>query len=118
MNNIEKLVRERRSVRTFDGRELTSEDREKLHKFIETIENPYGLPIEFKFLEKMGCPVVVGTELYVGAKMKEAPHLNEAFGYAFEKLVLYAQSLGSGTVWIGGPMDRSAFETKCPCGKV
>ncbi|MBQ8141237.1 MAG: nitroreductase family protein [Clostridia bacterium] len=110
MDNMEKLVCERRSVRTFDGRELTADDKEKLCAFIETIDNPYGLPIEFKLLPKMGCPVVAGTELYIGAKMKDSPHLNEAFGYAFEKLVLYAQSLGIGTVWIGGTMDRGAFE--------
>ena len=111
MDNMEKLVRERRSVRTFDGRELTAADKEKLCNYIASIDNPYGLPIEFKLLPKMGCPVVVGTELYIGAKMKNAPHLNEAFGYAFEKLVLYAQSLGIGTGWIGGTMDRGAFET-------
>lgn len=110
MNSIEKIIRDRRSVRTYDGRKLTPEDRAKLCEFIKTIENPYGLSIEFQFLEKMGCPVVVGTELYIGAKMKDAPHLNEAFGYAFEKLVLYAQSLGIGTVWVGGTMDRNAFE--------
>ena len=110
MDNMKKLVRERRSVRTFDGRELTARDMEKLCAYIETIDNPYGLPIKFKLLPKMGCPVVVGTDLYVGAKMKDAPHLNESFGYAFEKLVLYAQSLGIGTVWIGGTMDRGAFE--------
>ena len=110
MDNMKKLVGERRSVRTFDGRELTAADKEKLCAYMETIDNPYGLPIEFKLLPKMSCPVVVGTDLYIGAKMKAAPHLNEAFGYAFEKLVLYAQSLGIGTVWIGGTMDRSAFE--------
>ena len=110
MDNIEKLVRERRSVRTFDGRKVTAEDREKLCRFIETIDNPYGIPVQFKLLEKMSCPVVVGTDLYVGAKIKTVPYLNEAFGYAFEKLVIYAQSLGIGTVWIGGTMDRAAFE--------
>ena len=110
MDNMEKLVRERRSVRTFDGRELAAEDKEKLCAFIETIDNPYALPIEFKLLPEMGCPVVVGTDLYIGAKMKETSHLNEAFGYSFEKFVLYAQSLGIGTVWIGGTMDRGAFE--------
>lgn len=30
VDNIERLVRERRSFRTFDGREVTAEDREKL----------------------------------------------------------------------------------------
>ena len=38
------------------------------------------------------------------------PHMEEAFGYSFETFVLYAQSIGIGTVWIGGTMDRSAFE--------
>lgn len=117
MDNVEKLVRERRSVRTFDGHGLTAEDREKLCAFIAQIDNPYGLPIAFKFLEKMGCPVVVGTDLYLGAKMKDAPYMNEAFGYAFEKLVLYAQSLGIGTVWIGGTMDRAAFEKAMELGE-
>ena len=110
MDNMEKLVHERRSVRTFDGRELTETDKEKLCAFIKTIDNPYRLPIEFKLLPKMGCPVVVGTDLHIGAKIKNAPHMNEAFGYAFETMVLYAQSLGIGTVWIGGTMDRGAFE--------
>ena len=50
----------------------------------------------------MKCPVVSGTELYVGAKVKRAPHFEEAYGYSFELLVLYAQSLGVGTVWVGG----------------
>ena len=70
--------------------------------------------MEFKHLDgtkqKLNCPVVVGTDLYVGAKMKRVPHFNEAFGYSFELLVLYAQSLGLGTVWVGGTMDRAAFE--------
>lgn len=110
MYNIEKLVRQRRSVRTFDGRELTETDKEKLCTFIDTIDNPYRLPIEFKLLPKMSCPVVVGTDLYIGVKMKDVSHMNEAFGYAFETLVLHAQSLGIGTVWIGGTMDRGAFE--------
>lgn len=109
---VEKLVRERRSVRTFDERKLTIEDREKLLAFMESIENPYGLPIEWKFLDKMSCPVVVGTQLYVGAKMKETSYRNEAFGYAFEMMILYAQFLGIGTVWIGGTMDRAAFEAE------
>lgn len=37
-------------------------------------------------------------------------HMEEAFGYSFEMLVLYAWSIGIGTVWIGGTMERSAFE--------
>jgi len=114
MNNIDALVRGRRSVRTFEARTVGQQELDQLFTFLAETTNPYGLPVEFKLLngtkQKLNCPVVVGTNLYVGAKMKLAPHLNEAFGYSFELLVLYAQSLGLGTVWVGGTMDRAAFE--------
>ncbi len=38
------------------------------------------------------------------------PCADLAFGFAFEKLVLYAESLGLGTTWIAGTMNRPAFE--------
>lgn len=114
MQDLEKVIRSRRSVRTFDGRELKPEDRDKLSAFIKGIENPYGIPVGFRFLDgktqPLSCPVVTGTQLYLGAKARRVPHVEEAFGYSFEQLVLYAQSLGIGTVWVGGTMDRAAFE--------
>lgn len=114
MENITELVRNRRSVRTFDGREVNEDDLKKLASFMEKIENPYGIPVNFKFLDgkkqALPCPVVSGTDLYVGAKASHMPHMEEAFGYSFEMFVLYAQSIGIGTVWIGGTMDRPAFE--------
>lgn len=114
MEHIEELIKNRRSVRTFDGRGVNGEDLEKLSSFMEKIENPYQIPVEFKLLDakeqKLSCPVVSGTNIYVGAKVRRMPHIEEAFGYSFEMLVLYAWSLGIGTVWIGGTMDRAAFE--------
>lgn len=114
MHNVDALVRGRRSVRTFEEKPVSQQDLDKLCAFMAKIDNPYGLPVEFKLLDakkqNLSCPVVVGTDLYVGAKMKKAPYLNEAVGYSFEMLVLYAQAMGIGTVWIGGTMDRAAFE--------
>ena len=114
MENITEIIRNRRSVRTFDGKEVSTEDMEKLSAFMVKIDNPYDIPIEFKVLnakeQKLSCPVVSGTDIYVGAKVQRAPHIEEAFGYSFEMLVLYAWSLGIGTVLIGGTMDRAAFE--------
>ncbi len=114
MENIKNLVKNRRSVRSYDGREVTAEDKAKLCAFMENTPNPYGINVEFKLMDAgergLKCPVVVGTELYVGGKLKRAPSAFEAFGYSFEMLVLYAQSLGIGTVWLGGTMNRQAFE--------
>ncbi len=121
MENITELVRHRKSVRTFDGKEVTEDDRKKLALFMENIENPYEVPVSFKFLDgkkqSLPCPVVIGTDLYVGAKVPRMPHMEEAFGYSFERFVLYAQSIGIGTVWIGGTMNRSAFERAMELGQ-
>ena len=118
MEHLTELVRGRRSVRTFNGEPLRSEDLEKL--FMAELKNPYGIPVECRLLDArqqpLKCPVVSGTDLYVGGKVKRAPHVEEAFGYSFELLVLYAQSLGIGTVWVGGTMDRAAFERAMELG--
>lgn len=114
MERVEELVRGRRSVRTFDGNRVRPEDLEKLTAFAGRIGNPYGIPVEFQLLDgekqKLKCPVVSGTDLYIGARVPRVPHGEEALGYSFETLVLYARSLGIGTVWVGGTMDRPAFE--------
>ncbi|MCH5203945.1 MAG: nitroreductase [Oscillospiraceae bacterium] len=114
MENIAELVKARRSVRTFDKREVSKEDIKKLSDFFERTENPYNIPVRFRLLDaknkELKCPVVSGASLYVGAKVSRVPHAEESVGYSFEMLVLYAQSIGIGTVLIGGTMDRSAFE--------
>ena len=114
MENIKDLVKNRRSVRTYDGRAVSAEDKDKLSAYIKTIENPYGMKVDFKFMDAnehgLKCPVVVGTDCYIGGKLKKEPFAFEAFGYSFEMFVLYAQSLGLGTVWLGGTMNRAAYE--------
>lgn len=114
MKNITDAIRERRSVRTFDGRVLDEQTKEHLLTFAKGIQNPYGIPVAFQFLDAkehgLTCPVVSGTDLYVGGKIRDVPGASVAFGYSFEMFVLYAQSLGLGTVWLGGTMNRAAFE--------
>lgn len=114
MNTITEHIRNRRSVRTYDGRELDKSDIEKLTAFAQTIENPFKIPVDFKLMNAkeygLNCPVVVGTDLYVGGKIKCTENASVAFGYSFERFVLYAQSMGIGTVWLGGTMNRSAYE--------
>ena len=114
MNNIKKNIKERRSVRNFDGRSLDENTKAQLMDYAKSIQNPFGIPVEFKYLEAkrdgLNCPVVSGTDLYVGAKIQNTANANVAFGYTFEEFILYAQSLGLGTVWLGGTMNRDAYE--------
>jgi len=114
MEHIAELVRARKNVRTFDGTPLRDDDRARLSEYLAHIETPFDLPMEFRLLDAkehgLSSPVVVGSELYAAGKLRRAPLAEVAFGFAFEKFVLYAASLGVGTVWIAGTMDRPAFE--------
>jgi nitroreductase len=120
MTELLKTIRERKSVRTFDGRPLSAADRERLERYIPTIANPFGIPVRFVLLDAkehgLSSPVVTGTELYAAGKLRRGPMAEIAFGFAFEKFVLYALSLGVGTVWIAGTMDRKGASIAATCG--
>lgn len=118
---IKEIIQTRKSVRTFDGRYISPEDKKKLCAYIKTIRNPYDIPVEFVWLDKdeygLSSPVITNETAYLAGKVKKVPHCEEAFGYSFEKFVLYAWSLGIGTTWIGGTMQREMFEKAVNTGE-
>ena len=111
---IKDLIQERKSVRTYDGKPLSEEDRENLSLYLSELENPFGGTVEFRFLDakenKLSSPVVVGAELFVAAKALRGPEAELACGYCFEALCLYARALGIGTVMLAGTLSRKTFE--------
>ena len=108
--DISEIIKMRRSVRTFNRKNLTDEDLAQIKEFISDVKNPYGIPVEFRLLDPkeygLKSKVLKGEELYLGAKIKKVPHFEEAFGYSFEAVVLFAQSLNVGTVWMASTMNR------------
>ncbi len=114
MSELLELIKTRKSVRSFDARPLTEEDRERLAQYMETVSNPFDIPVRFVLLDAkehaLSSPVLSGETVYAAGLVKKGPRADLAFGYSFEKLVLYAWSLGIGTTWIGGTMKRELFE--------
>ena len=112
--DIMDIIKARRSVRTFDGQPLSASDVEKLSSYAETISNPYDVPVDFVMLDAkehgLSSPVIKGETFYVAAKSKKVPHSEEAFGFSFEKFVLYAWSVGVCTTWLAGTLDREIFD--------
>ena len=111
---ISETIKKRRSVRTFDGTKLREEDAQAIMECAKNVENPYAIPITWELLDAgeygLSSPVIVGTDTFIAGKMRRVPHAEEAFGYSFEKIVLFAESIGVGTTWIAGTMNRDAFE--------
>jgi len=104
----------RKSVRSYDGRAVAAETLQKVKEFAAGIENPFGIPVSFVFLDArergLSSPVLTGETLFVAGKVGKVPYGDVAFGFAMEELLLFAWSLGLGSVWIGGTMKREAFE--------
>ena len=115
--SILEVIRNRRSVRRYNGEALRPEDLEKLEAFIPTIETPFDVPVDIRILRTeeygLSSPVITGEKLYVAGMVEAKPLADAAFGFSFEKLVLFAWSLGIGTTWIAGTMKREKFQTAC-----
>ena len=112
--SILEIIRSRRSVRSFSGADLRQEDAEKKMAFASEASNPYGIPISWFLLDAkkdgLSSPVITDTNIWIAGKMDRVSHAEEAFGFSFEKIVLFAESLGIGTTIIAGTMNRPAFE--------
>lgn len=92
MKQVAELIKLRRSVRTYDGWSIDETIKQQLLEYAENIQNPFGLPVEFRILDAkkhgLTCPVVSGTDLYIGGKIKNVENASMAFGYSFEKFGL------------------------------
>lgn len=117
---VEQTIKERYSVRSYQERPISEEDKEKLMAYANTLSNPFGTHVSFHLLEskntqnsqKLGTyGVIKGTQAFIGATVSDGELALEAVGYDFEKLILYATHLKIGTCWLAATFNRSAFTT-------
>lgn len=115
---VEKTVKSRQSVRTYEKRKLSENELDKINAYIVSMSNPFSVDVSFRLLEKETSSdgeklgtygVIKGAENFIGASVMDDELALEALGYSFEKLILYATSLGLGTCWLGGTFNRSGF---------
>lgn len=109
-----KVMRERKSVRTYRKQDIPEQTLNQVRDYLKQDTGLFDVPITFSILnaqeDHVGSPVILGADTYVAGKYKKQKNAELSFGYAFEKFVLYATSLGLGTVWLAATIDRKAFE--------
>ncbi|MDE6396612.1 MAG: hypothetical protein K2K84_05020 [Muribaculaceae bacterium] len=116
--NIIEAMKERRSVRTFDGKGLTREQKDALQQTINDSYSPFGGQLTIRLKEfdlKAGYKpstygTIKGAENFflLGIGADEASALTA--GFQFEQVVLKAWELGLGTCWIAATFKGSDFE--------
>lgn len=108
------VIRQRKSVRTYQEKEIPPQLLEQITQFLKQDTGLFGVPVTFSVLDAdkdgLSSPVIVGARTYIAGKYRVQKNAEVSFGYAFEKLILYATSLGLGTVWLAATIDRKAFE--------
>jgi len=116
--DIRDAILKRKSVRTYKEEPIPPEIRQKLGNYMDTVKGPFNTHMRFRIIDmnnadpeaKLGTyGVIKGAKTFICAIVKKEKHMEEDLGYAFEKIILYATSLGLATCWLGGTFNKSGF---------
>jgi nitroreductase len=119
--SIVATIKNRRSCRTYNERPLENASRAELEAFLRAnTAVPFGSRVRFRLLDLQNLAagelnalgtygVIRGARMFIIGAVENRPLAMEDYGYAMERNILKAQSLGLGTCWLGGTFRRSAF---------
>jgi nitroreductase len=116
------LIKQRFSCRDYSKIPIEAEKRERLAEFIAANQtSPFGSPTRFGLMAatETDRKALRGLDTYgfiLGA-MGEGEKNLEDFGYAMERIILFATDLGLGTCWLGGSFAKSRFAKKTAARK-
>jgi hypothetical protein len=118
---VSEIIKRRCSWRSYSGGPVGGHARMQLDKFIKGLSSPpFGSKTRFRvitsFERKEGTKgtygVVRGAVTFIAGSVNDNPRALEDYGYQFEKIILFATSLGLGTCWLGGSFKRTVFSEK------
>ena len=119
--NLLDLILRRKSTRTFSGKKLSDEQIWQIKSFLNSIDNRKGIFgfVRFELLENKNDTVfgvyghIIGAPYYIAAIAKNNKNSLLDAGYAFERVVLFAESIGIGTCWLAATsFDRNEAELR------
>ncbi|HCT91510.1 MAG TPA: nitroreductase [Lachnospiraceae bacterium] len=110
--DFKEAMRQRHMVRRYTDRPLPAETVKDLEGYIDRMNHSYGLSVELKTEDSSAFNAVIKLVLAKEVRNffimagKDAPDLDERLGYCGAGLMLYAQTLGLNTWWVGGTFSR------------
>lgn len=122
--DIKQAMRQRHTVRKFASEPLSPELISQLNDRVRANNERLGLAISLKVGDESALPGALklffakGVRNYFVLAGSDRPGLDEDLGYASADLMLFAQTLGLNTWWIGGTFSRKNVERAVPGKKV
>lgn len=110
--DLQEAMYRRHTVRKYTDKQIPKEIVAQLNQYISEINNRYGVAIELKTEDTRAFHAVIKLVLAKGVRNffimsgKDSPSLDETLGYCGAGLMLYAQTLGLNTWWVGGTFHR------------
>ena len=122
IQNIEELIRTRKSIRTFTDSSIEPEIKQQIISYMHANNTGiFGNKVDFYWIDgnegeyknvKLGTyGIISGTKSFIAGKVKEGEKNYEDFGYCMEKVILYCTQLNVGTCWMGGTYKKTDFAT-------
>lgn len=118
-SSIIKAIKYRTSIRTYDGNLLSEEMKNKLQNRIDNEKGPFNVNVRLKLIGKdykknsevkLGTyGLIKGAESFIVSTIKKEDGALEELGYILEDVILYATSIGIGSVWLGGTFNKTEF---------
>lgn len=116
--SVIEIIKKRHSVRTYENKPLTLKEQNKILDVMNNLKNPFNIKVS-KYIvdkklngsgEKLGTyGIVKGANTFIGISVPNIKFAPLAAGYEFENLILYATSIGLGTVWLAATFKRDIF---------
>lgn len=121
--DFKEAMKKRHVVRRYRDEELDLETVSALKKRVEEDNEKYQVHVKLETedssaLNLMGKLASKNAVNYFIMSGKESADLNERLGYVGADLMLYAQTLGLNTWWIGGTFSKKNVKRKVPNQKV
>lgn len=123
-NSIIETIKKRKSVRTFENKDIDNDTYKKINNYLELNENlkgPLGgnpklvlVPVNKNVTDK-GMKIgtygfIKNPKAYIVGVIENNETSLVELGYVFEKAILYLTEINLGTCWLGGTFSRDSFE--------
>lgn len=116
----EDMIINRHSVRTFQAKNISVDHQQALIAFIDRLTNPWNITLNIALLNDLKIStdkiktygMIKNPAVFLAAWVDDQPFALEAIGYTLEHAILFAESIGISSCWLGATFNKSSVQKR------